>query len=120
MSVTVKRVAVLTERVAALVAEQVDLDDPGTASLRPHRPWRQGLPGMVTVPAGRRAQLIQDQTLAGLAGPLVPSRVRLRDRLPLRHRQSDHPPNGPGATGPQARPTRVFLRESTNPLRAHV
>src|SRR5664279_266551 len=76
---------------------------------------------MVTVPAGRHAQLIQDQTLPGLVGALVPSRVRLCDRPPLRHRQSHHP----GLTArpepaPQARPTRAFLRESTKPLYARI
>jgi len=72
-----------------------------------------GLPGVVAVPTRRRAQLVQDQALAGLVGALVPGRVCLCDRLPLHHRQSDHP----GLTArpepvPQARPTRAFLRES--------
>ena len=65
--------------------------------------------------------LVQDQALPGRVGALVPSGVRLRDRLPLRHRQSHHP----GLTArpepaPQERPTRAFLRESTKPLHARI
>ena len=58
--------------------------------LRPQR-RPQRLAGVVAVPPGGRAQLVQNPALTGLVRPLVAGRDRLRHRFALGHRQS-HPP----------------------------
>ena len=66
----------------------------GVTDLRPQRA-AQRLARMITMPARRGAQLVEDPPLARLAGPPVAGRDRLRHSLALTQRQI--PSSGPTA-----------------------
>src|SRR5699024_6872 len=80
---------------------------PGPGRLAgPTRRWTrpqhlaQRLAGMITVPARRRAQLVQDHRLPGLTRAPIPDRDRLGDCLSLTHRQSHASHSGPHPATP--------------------
>jgi len=68
----------------------------------------EGLAGVAAVPAGRRAQLVENLALGGLVRPPVPRCDRLGHRLTLAQSQSHH--RGLPRTGPPARQARCYAR----------